>query len=259
MDRCPICTGQFKKVFNAQILKKYDIAYYQCCSCSFLATEEPFWLDEAYSSAIANSDTGLVNRNIKLSLRLSVFLHYYFSVDATFLDYAGGYGLLTRLMRDNGFDFYWDDEYCVNLMAKGFEVDKASNQLSAITAFEVLEHIHDPVSFIKKIFEVYQCRTLIFSTELYFDDKPPTRDWWYYSFNTGQHISFYRKSTLLKLSEILGLNFYSLNGLYVFSDKSFPCIQLFNSAILKFSLFLQPIIKRQRGSFILKDHYRLIE
>ncbi len=40
-----------------------------------------------------------------------------------FLDYAGGYGVFTRLMRDIGFDFYWHDPYTQNLFANGFEKD----------------------------------------------------------------------------------------------------------------------------------------
>jgi hypothetical protein len=38
--------------------------------------------------------------------------------NGTFVDIGGGYGLLTRLMRDRGFDFYWKDPHCENIFAK---------------------------------------------------------------------------------------------------------------------------------------------
>ena len=31
--------------------------------CDFLQTEEPFWLKEAYESAIGITDTGIIKRN----------------------------------------------------------------------------------------------------------------------------------------------------------------------------------------------------
>jgi hypothetical protein len=56
---CPICSGERREVFQAVLLKKYQVRYFFCGSCGLLQTEEPFWLDEAYSSAIADADTGM--------------------------------------------------------------------------------------------------------------------------------------------------------------------------------------------------------
>jgi len=36
--------------------------------------------------------------------------------DGIFLDYAAGYGLFVRLMRDAGYNFRWSDLYCQNLL-----------------------------------------------------------------------------------------------------------------------------------------------
>ena len=94
-------------------------------------------VEEAYSNAIADADTGLVARNISISKRLACILFAFNDKQAKYLDIGGGYGLLTRLMRDIGFDFYWSDPYCENILAKGFESSN-NNPISAITAFEVL-------------------------------------------------------------------------------------------------------------------------
>jgi hypothetical protein len=73
---------------------------------------------EAYSSAITKLDVGLTYRNITLSDRVNKILIRYFNPKGIFLDYLGGYGLFTRLMRDKGFDFYNTDQYCQNIFAE---------------------------------------------------------------------------------------------------------------------------------------------
>jgi len=45
--------------------------------------------------------------------------------DGIFLDYAAGYGLFVRLMRDAGYNFRWSDLYCQNLL---FEALKPLNR-----------------------------------------------------------------------------------------------------------------------------------
>jgi hypothetical protein len=114
---CKICTQQAKQIFTAKILNKYDIKYYHCEHCGFLQTEEPFWLEEAYGESINVSDTGYMQRNLLLSQKLTILLRLFFYKNAKFVDYAGGYGVFVRLMRDIGFDFYWDDKYTTNLFA----------------------------------------------------------------------------------------------------------------------------------------------
>jgi hypothetical protein len=118
---CKICTQTTKPIFTAKILNKYGIKYYYCEHCGFLQTEESFWLEEAYVESINVSDTGYMQRNLLLSKKLTILLSLFFDKNAKFVDYAGGYGVFVRLMRDIGFDFYWDDKYTTNLFARGFE------------------------------------------------------------------------------------------------------------------------------------------
>ncbi len=37
------------------------------------------------------------------------------------MDFGAGHGVFVRMMRDKGFDFFWNDIYCKNLYAKDFE------------------------------------------------------------------------------------------------------------------------------------------
>ncbi|MFA5984265.1 MAG: class I SAM-dependent methyltransferase [Methylococcaceae bacterium] len=258
MKDCPICFGELSKAFTATVLQKYEVSYYHCKTCGFVRSERPYWLDEAYSAAIAKTDTGLVSRNLALAKKLAILLYCYYPNDAAFLDYAGGYGLLTRLMRDNGFNFFWDDKFCQNLLASGFEADTAKQRFQAVTGFEVIEHVHDPVSFVKDVLEKSGCRTFIFSTQLYSGEIPPAPDWWYYAFDEGQHIAFFQFKTLAKLAEKLGLKFYSKNGIHILTDRKLQHSGIALLWAMKLSAVISPIIKWRLGSLTMIDHGKLM-
>ena len=71
---CPVCFGLMRPAFTAQVLAKYQADYEVCDSCGFLRVDKPHWLDEAYSSAIAAADTGLVMRNISIACKVAAVL-----------------------------------------------------------------------------------------------------------------------------------------------------------------------------------------
>lgn len=251
--RCNICDQAVRQIFIHAILGKYECAYFYCDACGFLQTEKPYWLDEAYSSAIADADTGLVQRNVYLSKVLASLLFFLFDRQGKYLDVAGGYGLLTRLMRDVGFNFFWSDKYCVNLFARGFE-GEAGSAYTAVTAFEVMEHLHDPVGFITETMSNAKNRTIIFSTELFADEPPKPDAWWYYTFETGQHISFYQKRTLQAIANKLGLNFYSSDGIHMLTDKKINQLEYRLLTYSKVCRVLSWILGRFMAPRIMKDH-----
>ena len=86
---CKICKSESKFVFEAKVLRKYNVKYYHCPSCGFLQTEEPYWLSEAYSEAISSLDTGIMQRNLYLSKITAFILLLFFDCRKKFLDYAG--------------------------------------------------------------------------------------------------------------------------------------------------------------------------
>lgn len=225
---CPICAYSMKSVFTARVLGKYLADFEFCDFCGFLRIAEPHWLEEAYSSAIAATDTGLVMRNISIAQKLAAFLYFVLpgNCEGHYLDEAGGYGMMTRLMRDYGFDFYWSDKYCSNLFARGFEFQPDKVPYTAVTAFETMEHLINPSEFVQKVMESAQSDTFIFTTEL-FDGVPPHLDQWaYYSLQTGQHISFFQKRTLEILSKQLGTRYYYCTGFHIFTKKNISNIKI---------------------------------
>ena len=257
---CPICSSSMDICFTTQILNKYHAQYEVCKICGFLRVHEPHWLEEAYSSVIALADTGLVMRNIGVACKLAGGLYWLLNDrgDSRCQDAAGGYGMLTRLMRDMGFDFYWHDKYCNNLLATGFEYRQSYGSCRVVTAIEVLEHVTNPVSYIEEILSFSGANTLIFTTELYEGDPPKPDDWWYYALSTGQHIGFFQRRTLLAIANRLGLHFASANGIHIFSKTKV------NKHLLRIvtkgwiSRIALLWIRRRLVSRTMEDHYLML-
>lgn len=202
-----ITGGETEALFSSKILNKYDIKYYRCLETGFIQTEDPYWLEEAYSSAITKLDIGLVSRNEWLRNKTGKILSDCFDGDKRFLDYAGGYGLFTRMMRDLGYDFYHHDIYCQNLFADFFDLSNCEQQsdFEVVTAFEVFEHLVNPFEEIRAIAELGN--NVLFSTVLLPEDLKSIADWWYVAPETGQHIAFYTEKALEYIANRLGLHF----------------------------------------------------
>jgi hypothetical protein len=177
------------------------------------------------------SDTGVITRNILLAIKTSLILNFLFDNKSKYLDYAGGWGILTRLMRDIGFNFYWYDPYTKNEIARGFE-GKLKDWYEAITTFEGFEHFQSPYEDIDKMFAITD--TIIFSTTLVPQPAPKPKDWWNYAPEHGQHIALYSKDALKVIAEKYSSNYYT-DGKYfhIFSKKKL------NNVVVK--LLLSPV------------------
>lgn len=249
--KCKICESQTYKFDNSKILNKYLIEYFICTKCSFLQTEKPYWLEEAYKEPINIYDTGIMCRNIYLSKITANLLFYFFDRKADFLDYAGGYGIFTRIMRDIGFNFFWKDLYAENLLARGFEFNKNQSEFELITSFETFEHFENPCEELEKI--ILLSKNIFLTTNLLPKSLPKTNEWWYYLLETGQHISFYSLSSLKFLANKYELNLYS-NGI----DKHLLTKQKLNNNIFKFlylseKIGINNIINRVMTSKTIED------
>ena len=221
--KCKVCDGNVVKKFDARVMNKYDIEYFQCPRCRFMQTEQPYWLKESYAdNAVSVSDTGVLSRNLHLAALSSVIIYFLLDSKAKFLDYGGGYGLLTRFMRDRGFDFYWYDPFAKNIFAKGFEGSAdGSKKYEAITSFENFEHFTDPAHELERLVKLAD--TVILSTELLPEQAPSPAEWWYYCLEHGQHVSLYSYESLKHLADRYGLTLYSnRKNFHVLTRKSFP-------------------------------------
>jgi len=81
-------------------------------------------------------DTGVISRNLILrSKTITILLKLFKSFsDFKALDFGGGEGIFVRLMRDQGFNFYRQDQFARNLYALYFDV----NDLPGHTRFNIL-------------------------------------------------------------------------------------------------------------------------
>ena len=252
---CKICDNKVEKLFDAKVLGKYNIRYFRCENCEYIFTEEPYWLEEAYKQAINIFDTGILERNLNLRKLVSILIYFFYNRQKKFLDYAGGYGIFTRLMRDVGFDFYWDDPFCENTLAKGFEYDaNDKNSIQLLTAFEVFEHLVNPVYELEKILEI--SKSIVFSTILIPDPLPKPDEWWYYAFEHGQHISFYSKKTLETLAGKFNLHLYNYKDLFLFTDRKLNST-FFNSVMSLSKIGLFMFVKKLLKSKTMEDHFHL--
>jgi len=196
-----ITGGVAAPIFTARVMGKYDVRYYRCAETGYIQTEAPYWLKEAYASPMNLTDTGILARNLSFFPVIGSFLFCFYPLASKFLDYAGGYGVFTRIMRDVGFDYYWDDPFTQNLMARGFEATPGAGPFAAMTALEVFEHLPNPVAELGKMQAL--APDIIFSTQL-LPEAAPSRDWAYFAFEHGQHVSFYTAKALDVLAGKIG-------------------------------------------------------
>jgi hypothetical protein len=259
--QCRICSSSTGLAFTHEVLRKYDCRYYFCDNCGGLQTEDPYWLEEAYevTSPEAAADTGILWRNLYLSRVVSVVRFCLFDRRGRFLDAAGGYGIFTRLMRDIGFDYYWSDKYCANLVARGFEADAGPGApYAAVTAFEVIHFLPDPVAFVAELLESTGTDTIFFTTELFAGEPPAPEAWWYYAFPTGQHVTFYQRSTLELIGKRFGMRFYSSGVLHIWTRAKLNPLALRVLTSPGVVSLLNVLPRLALGSRIMADHERVI-
>lgn len=258
--KCKICNSISSEVFKAKVLNKYIVSYLQCSNCNFIQTEIPFWLSEAYQSAITDLDIGLIYRNINFSNVVeSILLKNNIDSRGKYIDYGGGYGIFVRLMRDKGFDYYRQDIHCQNLFARYFDITDINNYgtFDLLTAFEVFEHLEFPEKDLEIMLSFSD--NILFSTELLPENKPMPDNWWYFTPETGQHISFYTLKSLQLLGEKYNLHFYSNSSSMHMFTKNKLAFDPFQQSekrgkldrIISFLRPPKPLLKKE--SLLMKD------
>lgn len=205
---CKICHLVSSELFPMVIQNKYHAFCFRCPKCGFVYLNNIIWLKKAYADPISASDTGILYRNHYLSKIATVLIYFFFKPNSKFLDYAGGYGIFTRLMRDIGFNYYWSDPMVKNIFSQDF-IYTPDMKIELLTAFECFEHFDKPLTEINRMLKI--SKNILFTTEL-IPKNNLNPDWWYFGTHHGQHVSFYSEKTFIYLAEKYHLNYYNLNG-----------------------------------------------
>lgn len=190
---------------------------YRCSRCGLYEFPAPDWLDAAYTDPIAAIDVGIAARCLYAARVTEAIVRAERLGARKHLDYGGGYGLLTRQLRDRGIDMYHQDPLAENLFAQTFEGD-LDTEYGAVTLIEVFEHLSDPLELMKKLSQ--RAELVIISTVLVPDPVEDITDWWYLIPDLGQHITFYTPAALEAIADQVGMQVVT-NGLnlHVFSQK----------------------------------------
>jgi Methyltransferase domain len=251
---CRICAAAARPIFNGTVLGR-SVEYQECDACGYVQTETPTWLDQAYGSAIGAADTGILQRNRRSARVVVRMLAMLGLLRGRVIDSAGGYGLLVRMLRDLGVDARWEDRYCENLVARGFEA-AAEDRADLLTAFEVMEHLVDPLADLKRL--CARAPHVLVSTSLIPAPTPRLEDWWYYAPSGGQHIGFFRLRTLEHLGAQLGRRVFSDGrGFHLFTSAA--SITPLQFAWARKTAALAPLIARLRLQSLTWDDFHATE
>lgn len=256
----PLSGNRSELAFSETVLSQYRADYFIDPATDFIFVNNPHWLSEAYSSPLSITDTGILSRNIRNVEICTKLLNQVFPRNAEIkgIDLGGGYGIFVRGMRDAGFDFHWHDLYAENLIARGFEARREDYDVAV--AFEVLEHTVDPIKFLLDAKSKFNFRYLIFSATCFDPENIPNKEWWYWSFESGQHISFFSEAALRYISEKIGMRLKHLEkDLYLMEEigalkeppsPRMPFLKQLHKVILGHKKSNKPL----RGSLTWSDH-----
>jgi len=251
--KCRICEGQAAFFDEAMVLRRHRVSYFRCAACGSIQTEEPWWLDEAYSEAIARQDVGVCTRNLVNVQVTSAVLGLLFEPGIQCLDFGGGHGMFVRMMRDRGFAFHWQDRYAHNDYARGFECDP-QGRYGLVTAFEVLEHLPDPHVELGEMLRAAD--NLFCSTVLVPEPAPKVGAWWYYAEQAGQHVALYTTEALRAVARRYGKHLLSQGPFHLFSAEPKSAL-LFNLATRPKIATTLNLLRRKR-SLTASDLQRLL-
>lgn len=251
---CRVCAAEARPIFSGTVLGR-NVEYQECDACGYVQTETPTWLDEAYGSAIGAADTGILQRNRRTARVVVRMLAMLGLLRGRVIDSAGGYGLLVRMLRDLGVDARWEDRYCDNLVARGFEA-AADDKADLLTAFEVMEHMLHPQAEMRRL--CARAPHVLVSTNLIPEPTPPLAAWWYYAPAGGQHIGFFRVRTLEHLAARLGRRVFSDGrGFHLFTSTA--SITPLRFAWARKTAAFAPLIARARLRSLTWDDFHTIE
>jgi len=260
---CPICHSESKHFTTLTIRDGIPGEYYSCNSCKFIHAENASWLEGSFTDALNSLDIGSVDRCNIVADFVEVLANSLKVDNPRVLDWGGGYGLLTRILRDRGVRCAHYDPYTEPLFAKNIDL-QSDARFDLIVLSEVMLHMTDPVSTLTELLKLSD--NIIFTAVIAPPDVTP--DWWYFMPDTGQHVAIFSRQTIPELGVALKVNTLSDNQFFHLVSKDQQGVLtrlLFTKRFIPFGvaalLYLKRQVKRALGksnSLLQNDQEELI-
>ena len=206
------------------------VYYYRCPDCGFLFTRSfDDWRPEDFAQFIYNRDYQTLDPDYaeirpQHCARLLEDLFGERLKALRLLDFGGGSGSLARLLRESGCAAASIDPFGDNAATSP---PAAGGRYDIVTAFEVFEHVADPVGCLQEIDRLLEPDGLLLvSTRINDGDEGrasigPPLSWWYASPRNG-HIALHSRRSLRLLLGRFGFHCASLGDDYHFGFRQVP-------------------------------------
>jgi 2-polyprenyl-6-hydroxyphenyl methylase/3-demethylubiquinone-9 3-methyltransferase len=189
------------------------VYYHRCSACGFIFTAAfDAWTHRQFAEHIYNDGYVLVDPDYPTDRpqtnAVSLGDHLLAGQQSLrILDYGGGSGMLTELLKKRGFSNTFSYDPIIPEYAA-----RPEGLFDCIVSFEVLEHSPDPRATLNDIVSMLKTPGIVLLSTLL---QPPEIDqygvrWWYVAPRNG-HISIFSRPAMNKLSESLKMTFGSFN------------------------------------------------
>jgi len=235
---CKICNSETVSILDIKILKQYEGRVRSCSNCGFEFVEDPYWLPDSFKTSLNQFDVGSADRSLIIAGFVRSLFRRSKASAIKVLDFGGGDGLATRILRDAGLDCRWEDPYCQPVFAVGPPYSEVEH-FDLVFMGEVALHLTDPLETITSLMK--RSERLLMTAVV-----PPEKietDWWYLMPQTGQHVAFYPVKTLRWIATELSL--------YLLTDgKFFHQFSSVRPSFLERAMFKAPQIAMLRWKTI---------
>jgi SAM-dependent methyltransferase len=206
------------------------VYYYRCPDCGFLFTcSFDQWTPEDFARFIYNEDYAALDPDyaeVRPRQNLTIIQSMFGErlKPLRLLDYGGGSGAFASLLRENGCAAESFDPFGGNVAAA---LPASGERFDIVTAFEVFEHVADPVGCLHEIDRLLKPDGLLLISTRINDGKEgragigPRLTWWYASPRNG-HIALHSRRSLTLLLRRFGYHCASLGDDYHFGFRQVP-------------------------------------
>lgn len=190
------------------------IYYARCGRCGFTFAPGMYaWSLEEFSRRVYNDeyvkvDPDYVSARPASNARQLVAMLSTRAGEIRHLDYGGGEGLLSEMLRDAGWNSRSYDPF-----VDGSDLPGEQGSFDLVTAFEVFEHVPDVRALASTIAGLLKPDGAVLFTTLVSEGELSAErriTWWYASPRNG-HISLFTRDALYYVADRVGLSFASFN------------------------------------------------